>query len=156
MFLCFFFLYEPQQRIKNMNLVLQTCSSFSVPTPDRQLINSLKGRQTEGNAETWEDVLPTCMCACKREYTYKGGGVIAARDFTKRLVVNQLRDRGGAGERIVFGLMLVVLICNFSSVWAQRKKKPIRKQRQTTFQPIMPFDLFFSPFSCLSLSLSLC
>lgn len=66
--------------------------------------------------------------------------------------MNQLRDRGGAGERIVFGLMLVVLICNFSSVWAQGKNKPIRKQRQTAFQPIMPFDLFFS---CLFLSFCL-
>lgn len=51
-----------------------------------------------------------------------GGGIIATQVFTKRLVVNQLRALAGEGERIVFGLMLVVLICNFSSVWAQRKR----------------------------------
>lgn len=61
-----------------------------------------------------------CVCVCVSVDVW--GGIIATQVFTKRLVVNQLRALAGEGERIVFGLMLVVLICNFSSVWAQRKR----------------------------------
>lgn len=89
-----------------------------------------------------------CVSLYPRWMCVGGAGVIATQVFAKRLVLNQLRARGGAGERIVFGLMLVVLICNFSSVWAQRKNKPIRKQRQTTFQPDNAV-LIYSSLVCL-------
>lgn len=68
------------------------------------------------------DCICRCVCLCVCVSVDVWGGIIATQVFTKRLVVNQLRALAGEGERIVFGLMLVVLICNFSSVWAQRKR----------------------------------
>ncbi len=75
----------------------------------------------------------------------------------KAISCEPIKRAGGVGERIVFGLMLVVLICNFSSVWAQRKNKPIRKQRQTTFQPdnaVLIYSLSLLLFVSLLYSLS--
>lgn len=88
-----------------------------------------------------------CMCACKRDYECafvcvyigsSGGCMERDNSYTslyKAISREPIKRAGWSWERIVFGLMLVVLICNFSSVWAQRKNKPIRKQRQTTLQP---------------------
>lgn len=101
-----------------------------------------------------QNCMHMCLCLCA---WLPGIGISMWRDnsypsITKRLVANQLRERSEVGERIVFGLMLIVLICNFSSVWAQRKSKPIRKQRQTTFQADNAVLIYSSLPSRLSLS----